>query len=313
MAKSSRLIQMIMWINAKRSFTAQEMADEFGLSVRTVTRDLQELSALGVPVYSVQGRGGGYKLLRERVLPPISFSESEATALFFAAQSLEFFGSHPFGEVTGAALQKFYHYLPADKKEQIDRLKGRVMFWSPYRPMSPDILQTLLQAVMGGVVVTIDYNSASGVSKRDIQPVGLYASDGYWYCPAYCFVREEVRQFRADRMLSAAPNEAVRPREEVRRKTVLGKPSKAHLEQAGLRVELTKKGVWLLESNPRFAPFIRRREDGGGIANVRIAAEDLFFYADLVWGLGSEAKITEPPEAVAYIGRKLEAMRALYG
>lgn len=70
MQKSQRLIQMIMLINARKSFTVNELANEFGLSSRTITRDLQELSELGVPLYSVQGRGGGYKLLQERLLPP---------------------------------------------------------------------------------------------------------------------------------------------------------------------------------------------------------------------------------------------------
>lgn len=57
MQKSQRLIQLMMMINAKKSFTVKELADEFGLSVRTLSRDLDELSGLGVPIYSVQGRG----------------------------------------------------------------------------------------------------------------------------------------------------------------------------------------------------------------------------------------------------------------
>jgi predicted DNA-binding transcriptional regulator YafY len=61
--KSQRLVQLIMVINAKKSFTVPELAEEFGLSTRTITRDLQELSALGIPIYSVQGRGGGSNLL----------------------------------------------------------------------------------------------------------------------------------------------------------------------------------------------------------------------------------------------------------
>ncbi|WP_238590794.1 helix-turn-helix transcriptional regulator [Paenibacillus beijingensis] len=122
MQKSQRLVQMIMRINAKKSFTVKELADEFGLSSRTITRDLQELSELGVPIYSIQGRGGGYKLLQERLLPPISFSESEAIAMFFALQSKDYFSSVPFGEGADSALHKFYHYLPADVREQIDRL-----------------------------------------------------------------------------------------------------------------------------------------------------------------------------------------------
>lgn len=312
MHKSQRLIQMMMRINAKKSFTIKELADDFGVSGRTVMRDLQDLSELGVPVYSIQGRGGGYRLLQQRLLPPISFTEGEAIAIFFACQSLGYFGSLPFGEGADSALDKFYHYLPADVKEQIDRLKDRVMLWSPYRSMSPEVLQTLLQAIMIRSVVTIGYRSESGVSERNIQPIGLYASSGYWYCPAYCFLREEVRQFRADRIVSALLNESFPCREEVNRMTLLDKPQKNHLEQTTLRLELTKQGVWQLESNSRFAPFIRRNANGDGTASVQIAVEDVHFYVDLIWQLGKDAKILGPDEAVAYIKQKIESMRSAY-
>lgn len=82
------------------------------------------------------------------------------------------------------------------------------MFWSPYRPMSAEVLRTLLQAVMDRKVVTITYRTPDGITERDIQPIGLYAGSGYWYCPAYCFMRGALRQFRADRIVSAVINEA---------------------------------------------------------------------------------------------------------
>jgi len=311
--KSQRLIQLMMRINAKKSFTVKELADEFGLSTRTITRDLQELSELGVPIYSIQGRGGGHKLLRERLLPPISFTEGEAIAMFFACQAMEYFGSLPFGDGADTALHKFYHYLPADVREQIDRLKMRVMFWSPYRSMSPEVLQTLLQAVMTQRVVTIAYKSSGGVSERNIQPIGLYASSGYWYCPAHCFLKDEMRQFRADRILSASINETIPSRDDISRMSLQTKPTKDHLEQTALHLEMTQKGVWLMESNPRFAPSIERNEDGSGQAIVQIAAEDLEFYVNVIWQFGGEVKISGPTEAVASMKRKVESMRSLYG
>ncbi|KZE71694.1 DNA-binding protein [Paenibacillus elgii] len=312
MQKSQRLIQMMMRINASKSFTVRELADEFGLSSRTITRDLQELSELGVPIYSVQGRGGGYRLLQERLLPPISFSEGEAIAMFFACQSMDYFSSLPFGEGADSALRKFYHYLPADVREQIDRLKNRIMFWSPYRWMSPEILQTLLQAIMIRSVVTIEYKSSSGVSERNIQPIGLYASSGFWYCPAFCFLRGEIRQFRADRILSASINESIPCRQDITQKTLMDKPRKDQQEQTVLRLELTKKGVWLLESNSRIAPYIVRNEDGSGYADIRIAAEDLRFYVDFIWQFGTDVKITGPNEAMTCMKQKIESMRLLY-
>ncbi|MGO4546107.1 helix-turn-helix transcriptional regulator [Paenibacillus sp. 2TAB23] len=312
MQKSQRLIQLMMIVNARRSFTVQELADEFGISTRTITRDLLELSELGVPVYSVQGRGGGYRLLQERLLPPISFTESEAVAMFFAGQSLDYFSSLPFGEGASSALHKFYHYLPADMKEHIDQLRNRIALYSPYREMSPIILQTLLQAIMNRSVVSVSYRSGNGVSLRDIQPIGLYASSGYWYCPAYCFMRDEIRQFRADRMISVEMNPNVESREEIEQLTLLDKPNKQLLEQTLLQLELTQQGVWQLETNTRFAPFISRNEDGSGTAAVPIVLEDLPFYIELIWSLGVKAKIVAPAEGVASMTQKIRNMQELY-
>ena len=186
----------------QKSFTVKELADEFGLSVRTLSRDLDELSGLGVPIYPCKAEGriqiAGSGCRRRSV------SRKARRPPSFACQSLSYFSTLPFGDGAATALHKFYHYLPADTKEQIDRLKDRVMIHSPFRAMSSEILQTLMEAIMVRQVVTISYRSSAGSSQRHIQPIGLYASSGYWYCPAYCFTQEDIRQFRVDRIILPA-------------------------------------------------------------------------------------------------------------
>lgn len=313
--KSQRLIQLMMVINAKRHFTARELADEFGMSIRTISRDLQELSETGFPIYAVQGRGGGYRLLRERMLPPIAFTESEAMAMFFAGQSLQYFGSLPFGDAAINALGKFYHYLPADVKAQIDRLRSKVAIWHPKRPMSTNCLQTLLQAVMVPSVVTIQYHSSEGVSLREIQPIGIYASQGYWYCPAYCFLRHDYRLFRADRILNAELNPLHPRHEEVERKTIFDwEPSVIQSSDTILLVvKLTSSGVRSTESHGWFGPSLERLEDGGGVIRMVIPTKRMEFFADMVWAIGTDARVEEPICVVEYIKRKIENMRDTYG
>lgn len=314
MLKSQRLIQLIMRINAKKSFTVPELADEFGLSTRTITRDLQELSELGVPIYSVQGRGGGYRLLKERVLPPITFTESEAVAMFFACQSLQYFSSSPFEEGATTALHKFYHYLSDEIKGQIDRLRDKVVIWSPHRSMSSQCLRTLMQAVMIRSVVTIAYSSDQGITVRDIQPIGLYASYGYWYCPAYCFQRQAYRLFRGDRIRSAALNPALDCLEEVDNRSVhdWNAPELEKAEKTTLIVRLTHKGVRTLTSDGWFGESIELGEDGSGIARIRVPVDNLSFFADIVWNIGEDAIIIEPAEAIDYIKRKMKALKQAY-
>ncbi len=114
MSKAERLIEMMITINAKKDFTAGELAKEFSVSKRTILRDLQELEQAGFPLYSEVGAAGGYHILKERILPPIAFSESEAMAVFFVCQALQYYRDLPFEQETISVLKKFLNCLPLD-------------------------------------------------------------------------------------------------------------------------------------------------------------------------------------------------------
>ena len=81
LSKAKRLLDILIFASAK-TFTAQEIADEFNISVRTVHRYILDLSDMGLPIYAEQGRNGGYKVLTNRVIPPILFTEEEAVSIF---------------------------------------------------------------------------------------------------------------------------------------------------------------------------------------------------------------------------------------
>lgn len=122
-----------MTVNRKRKFTVKELAREFDVSSRTILRDLQELSELGVPLYSEVGPHGGYQVLKERILPPIAFSEEEAVAIFFACHALRHYSFLPFETEISSAMSKFYYYMTGDVRDRIDQMKNRVDFITPTR------------------------------------------------------------------------------------------------------------------------------------------------------------------------------------
>jgi|GEM_PF-87502 len=222
MKKSQRLIELMLAVNERRRFTVKEMAEAFGVSERTMHRDLQELCDLGMPLYTEFGPHGGYRLLHKRMLPPILFAEQEAVAMFFAFQSLQYYGALPFEAETLSALNKFYHYLPDDTKHTIDALKERVAFWSPQRTAGSPLLQPLLEAALAQRPVRIVYASSGGDSERTVQPIGIYSSSGRWYVPAYCFSRDKVLLFRADRVLALADADEAEAARDLRGWTIAG-------------------------------------------------------------------------------------------
>ncbi len=316
MNKSQRLLEMMMAVNRKRKFTVKELASEFNVSSRTILRDLQELSELGVPLYSEVGPHGGYQVLKERILPPIAFTEEEAVAIFFASHALRHYAVLPFKAEASSALRKFYNNLSGDVRDRIDEMKNRVDFVTPIRQAESPYLSILLEGAIQQKVLLIDYESKELRSSRLIQPVGIYASSGLWYCPAYCFLRGEIRVFRCDRIYSAVYDDSRVEPLDLRQIHLGNKEDLFKMEpeeqQLKLYVELSKEGVQRCEAELWSPSRLHILEDGTGRLLGDIPASDLPFFAKFIIGLGDEATVQEPAELVDEMKRLLARLLCKY-
>lgn len=317
MSKSQRLLELMMTVNRKRRFTVRELAEEFGVSPRTMLRDLQELSGMGVPLYSETGRHGGYRVLNERVLPPIAFTEEEAVAMFFAVHALRHYDSLPFETESASALHKFYLHMPGDTRDRIDQMRHRVDFVTPGRQAKAAFLPQLLDAAVRQKVLRIGYASRSEVTERDIQPVGLFASSGLWYCPAYCFSRAGFRLFRCDRIQSACPSPGTREALDLSEMHLGNWSHDASAASSltpitDLAVELSREGVQRCEAELWTASYLHIREDGTGLLEGRIPSDDIPFVASFCINLGQEASVERPPELIGIIRQKLAELLEKY-
>lgn len=275
-------------------------------------RDLQELSELGVPLYSEVGPHGGYRVLKERILPPIAFSEEEAVAIFFAIHALRHYSSLPFETETSSALSKFYYYMPQDIRDRIDQMKNRVDFVTPARQASSPYLANLLDAAIQQKVLLIDYESREKRSNREIQPIGIYTRNGLWYCPAYCFQSDAIRVFRCDRIHSAVAS-SLKPMD-LRHIHLENRKSNSLAEQeyVTLFAELTKEGVQTCEAEPWPVPKLHIREDGTGWLEGSISKSDIPFFAKFFIGLGKEVTVKHPQELLDGIKRNLSELMDKY-
>lgn len=313
MHKAQRLVQLMMLVNERRRFTIQELAEECGVSRRTMIRDLMELGELGVPLYSEPGAKGGYRVLREKVLPPISFTENEAIALFFAGQSLRNYKSLPFENEAATALRKFFHYLSSELKHKIERMQQRLVFWVPPHDMEVPFLSALLEAALEQRVVTIVYQS-SALRSRMIQPLGLYTMNGLWYCQAYCFLADDFRVFRMDRVKEfscEADQRLRRDFSEDRIQSWIMRMDEHELTE--LVVELTPEGVRRCQSDVWLSRCIEQGESGAGTVRTQISASYLEWAAHFFLGLGTEAIVKQPDALRERIKHKLKEMVLNYG
>ncbi|MDR0269522.1 YafY family protein [Paenibacillus sp.] len=301
MSKTKLLFDLIMYVNSKRNFTAQDVADEFRVSVRTAHRYLMEISELGVPIYTEQGRNGGYRTLKNRVLPPVLFDENEALSIFFAFRSLAFYESLPFDTDIESASRKLLATLPEDTKRKINQLKTVLSFWNPKRGVSAPYLKELIEAAAESCIVRMEYQSKSGNKTKNAVPIGVYANDGLWYMPALDLEKRKIQLFRVDRILALIVTEQTCEVETglmewLQRYTVTS--------PVRLLVELTLEGVRECQSKPWYNPILldNERENGiVGIIDTVIDRNEIAFTAAYFAQLGKAAKVHEPQEMIDQI------------
>ncbi|TCS93220.1 helix-turn-helix transcriptional regulator [Hazenella coriacea] len=306
MSKAKRLNEMIMMVNRKKRFTVGELALEFEVSKRTILRDLQELSEMGVPLYSEVGPHGGYQVLKERILPPIAFTEDEAVAIFFSIHALRHYISLPFNIEYESIKRKFYLNLSGDLRDTIDQMQDKVDFVTTHQQEHIPFLRQLLDAAIQQDVLIIHYETNGDSHLRKIQPIGIYAKEGKWYCPSYCFLRKDYRVFRCDRIKSVDLDGNNDPIDlsniSLKNRFSILNRNKEILE---LHVELTAKGVEQCSSIEWPHIYLRKREDGSGFLEGFISKHDVNFFSNYFLSYGENARIQKPFELIASTKEKL--------
>ena len=183
---------------------AQEIADRFDITLRTVYRDIKALDESGVPV--IGEAGVGYSVMEGYRLPPVMFTQEEAAALLLSAKL-----SNPMPGNTGRqyledALFKIKSVLRGKDKDFLDELEKSVAVEISRLPASDKpayVMQQLQKAMIEKTVVKMQYRSLykEEVTVREIEPIGLYYYGLAWHIIAWCRLRKSYRDFKVERIL----------------------------------------------------------------------------------------------------------------
>lgn len=204
--RMDRLLNMVALLVNRRQMKAQELADHFGVSVRTIYRDADTISLAGFPIVSYPGAGGGLGIAEGFRLDRTVLSEEELSSVLLALHSTS--GLWP-GDTGSAALEKLKAVLAgacraeaghARLLEGMDSLRFDYAPWS--RPEGyAEELALLRQGVEARRLARFHYFSAAGESvERVVEPYTLVMKSGQWYLYAYCLLRQDFRLFRLSRM-----------------------------------------------------------------------------------------------------------------
>jgi predicted DNA-binding transcriptional regulator YafY len=195
-----RLHAILTHLQSKKLVTAQEIADRFNISLRTVYRDVKALEESGVPV--IGEAGSGYTVMEGYRLPPVMFTQEEASALLLGAKLAEFHTDESVKKHFFAALYKIKAVLRTSDKEHMDSLNDNIVVTNRQTDESNGrYLVDLQKALSEKKVISIRYqNNEAEKSQRHVEPIGLWYYGQAWHLIAWCRLRSGYRDFKVSRI-----------------------------------------------------------------------------------------------------------------
>jgi predicted DNA-binding transcriptional regulator YafY len=312
--RADRLVALLLILQRKGRVTSQEVADELEISERTARRDLEALGAAGLPVYSTQGRNGGWRLLGDSRTDLSGLNAAEARALFLVAGPAS--SATP---AVKAGLRKLLSALPKTMQDEAERASAALIVdpvrWgypANDRPL-PVWLDALQTAVISGEQVTLGYVSPKGeASTRTVHPLGIAAKGVAWYLVAN--TDAGMRTFRIDRVSSVEGTgiAVVTPDG-----FDLATAWKLIAERVGdlwaisvhalAQPDALRPLRWVFGPKLRVGPGAR-----DGRVEVEIASPDKLALIRKLAGFGALVEVTEPPDVRAELQRIGRDLAALY-
>lgn len=224
MNRLDRALAILLLLRSGKTLSAPELARRFEVSQRTIYRDVETLSAVGVPIYSEPGRHGGFRLVEGYFLPPVAFSAGEATSLLIGLALLDRLHARPFHADLETAAHKLLAVVPDSNRRILMRARQIIGIESiphdifhPERALeaSPNtgslseaaVITTFLQCIFDQRAVRLDYFSPYRASHKTylLAPGGILWDRDHWYLAGQPLQPDaEPRLWRADRVLAIA-------------------------------------------------------------------------------------------------------------
>jgi predicted DNA-binding transcriptional regulator YafY len=313
---SSRLLELLALLQARRDWPGAELADRLEVSDRTVRRDVERLRRLGYPVESLTGPAGGYTLRAGTAMPPLLLDEGEAIAIAVGLRTAARASVAGIEETSIRALVKLEQVLPAHLRRRVGALGSATIAAPGAGPMvDAQHLTMIAAACRDAECLRFAYTSRDGAeTRREVEPHSLVNRGRRWYLVAWDRRREDWRTFRVDRLARpAAIGVRFDPRE------LPTKDAAAYVERSiseipsryEARVTVHASAEEMSRRLPsywgRFEPIDTER------CEFRARDDDLGWLAMRIGMLGVDAEVHEPPELIEHIRLLAERLLAATG
>jgi len=201
MNRLTRITAILIQLQSKRIVTAKEIAQRFEISSRTVYRDIKTLQDSGVPIGSENGIG--YFMVDSFRLPPISLTEEEANSLIISETFIKKQGDKSLSKNYDSLIIKIKATLKSFQKENIELLSTRTLNFTKDKIIESNWLSDIQKTIANNIQLEINYKSLykEELTIRKIEPQAIYYTNNTWIVIAFCHLRDELREFRLDRIL----------------------------------------------------------------------------------------------------------------
>ena len=298
----NRLFEIIYISLDKDIVTARELAERFEVSTRTIYRDVETLSASGIPIYMSKGKGGGISLLPGFVLNKTVLTTEEKEEIISSMHAVEAVQI----DSTGAVLQKLKSLFGETDTDWISVDFG---MWSDGEQEAA-LFEKLKQAIVKRKVACFNYVSAKGeATERETEPVQLLFKGMSWYLYAYCRERKDFRYFKLKRIRNLSVQEEIFCKRENLQKKPLSKESYAEgnsnskMRFLHLKLQIQKEAAYRVYDE--FDTY-KQLEDGSYL--VEMDFPDNEWLMQYILGYGSRCRVIEPIELKERVGIELEKM-----
>lgn len=307
--KIDRLVSIIMVLLDKKRIGAQELADMFEVSPRTIYRDIDTINMAGIPVRSMSGVGGGFEIMQNYKMDKSVFSTADLSAILMGLSSLS---DMIRGNELINALAKVKSFIPADKAHDIELKTNQICIdlstWigNQNTQVYLDIIKTALQDCR---LVSFEYIAHHGKkTMRTVEPYQLVLKGSHWYFQGYCRMRNDFRLFRLSRISNLQmEKENFIPRDF--QKPILDFEETLQSMQAPIKIRIHRS---ILDRVLDYCTYEHFVPDGGDYYIVDFPFIENEYYYDILLSFGDKCECLEPLKIRDEMKRRIQGIAAIY-
>lgn len=307
--KVDRLVSIIMILLEKKKVSAEELANTFEVSKRTIYRDIDSICMAGIPICATSGVGGGFEIMPNYKIDKNVFTEDDLSTLLMGLSGLS---SIVRGDEIIHTISKVRSFIPAEQADAIALKTGQICIdinsWTT-NPLVKDYLGKIELALEERHLLLFSYiNRQGNAVPRTVEPYQLVSKNSNWYFYGFCHLRKDYRLFKLSRIInlkvcveSYIPRDFPSP--------ILNADEISNSLKTFITLRIHKS---LLERMLDYCPFDHFTPDGDSHYIVNFPFIDRDYYYDMLLSFGDKCECLEPESVREKLSKKISCLATMY-